>query len=310
MRSLFRFLVSSSFFLGLLFFLPLTSLKYQLLDEDFVVSKFRQADVYPQVERGLREAFRYTVITQLPNQSINVEKLTVGERKEIERQISETASVITADKIQDATENNIVKILGFINGKNPKLTLYLPLRKWGLPLSLDADQLELFSENSDVEEIIDAGILPVKKEQIDKFFYYSTGLHNVWWIMLALLVILIVLHYFLSTSPSKTRSVAKLLIFSGGVGLGFSAVLNTLSKQLLASLPYFRGFVQILIAALLPPLTSEIIKLWIIISSTATMIGFVTISVNYLYFKRKENIEKFRQKNQGTPTPKPLAPQP
>src|SRR4030066_2540465 len=123
MRSILRFFVSLFICFDFIIFLFLTTIKFQVLKPDFLVSSLNQPGIYENTEKALRLSLKKILVTNLANQGLNFGKLTVGERVQLDKKIQEITDLISKEKIKDFSENNIDRILAYLNGDNKKLFL-------------------------------------------------------------------------------------------------------------------------------------------------------------------------------------------
>lgn len=245
------------------------------------------------MERALRLATKEALEKEYESQVGDLEMLTVGERVTLNKEIEGVTKLITADKIQDFTENNITRTASFINGQSDKLLLYFPVDKWGLPKSITSEKpFTLLSEETDLSMLIEfsEGRLPIKLSQIDWVQNLGETLKISWMISLITIPVLLIVHYLLSKGGLKIRATAKLLVTLGTVAIGLGGVLVFLNRNLTRGVYFWKQATQILAGAIIPPIISEIIKLWLGIGFGLLFLGLIIIGIVTLSKKRKGNI--------------------
>ena len=244
LRKLFRFFLSTLFIFIFLLFLGLTAVRFRLLNENYWNSALEQADIYAVLEGKFQDTISQMLTEMNSQELIQVRQaydsgqLTEEERKEAGKlftmidAIESLEDTLGAKEIQNLIEQNISRIVGFLNGKTDKLALYVPLSELGLPPALLANPpLSLMSSDTDVEILISGLSSPDEAakavEQLAKIQGIVKLLPVVLIGLFVLSTLLLVGHHFLGIGKLKQiRGTGGLLFISGlsAVGIGIGAV--------------------------------------------------------------------------------------
>lgn len=291
MRSFLRFVVSILILVSFLIFLLITTIRFQLLNPEFLVRALGKPGVYEHTEKALKLTIKNTLRKQYEEESdIELEELTVGERARIDKEIEKITDIITSERLQDFAENNIVQILSFVNGKKEKLVLYLPFKQWGLPREIKSQEpFVLFSEETDVEKLIDTVLAEPQKTKGQLSTVQDIGeiIKIIWPISAGVIFVLLLIHYLLNTGPKKVKATASLLIKIGILTTGLSLLLKAVGDSLAKGSSYWRESAQIFVGAVLPPLISGVVKMWFLISLVLVFSGIAILVVNRVAEKRR-----------------------
>ncbi len=132
--------------------------------------------------------------------------------------------LLTESRFRELIETNIDRLLGYLNGKDKELILFLPVKEWNLPVAaFGQPAMARFTAQTPVEDVFQ--ILGMKPDQakssIDGLGQVKTvlGYLIVVWIVLLLLVVGVgVGHYFLGGGlGDRVGGTAWLLMISGFV---------------------------------------------------------------------------------------------
>src|SRR3989344_502354 len=180
--------LSSRIFLSILFipilgiFLVLTSVKFQLLNYNFVTQSFKKHDSYSKVPILLNSS------------------IAEGEDdldKEEKQGLEEVVKIITPEFAESIVERNLKEIANFVDGKSDDIVLYFPLQK-----------PETFSLSNLGGDRV--------KSQMKQARNTSSYLLLVWAIILFLLISLLFMHYKLGGNK-KLKGTGILLIICGSI---------------------------------------------------------------------------------------------
>lgn len=292
MRLLGKISLGLSLVLSFLVLLVLITSRYQLLDENFWITSLREGKVYDKLDTVLVNSNK-SILGDLPTSKIE----------------AEIPSLFSSSFIQDFTERNISHVLGFINNKVSIPTIYFPSshipKELRSTLGIDSDEIPLTKLTSALGQNTPIG------EDVFLQMRALGGIINTSFIVgLITVLIHIVLLYFIEENDKKLKSLGISLIISGIAGLLFSLLINIQSNTISADLTLpSKEPVQIILGTLMPPLTANIIKIWIIVSVITIFLGIGT-----LFLKKKAiNFPKLKKNsspnNITVPTPQvPLTP--
>lgn len=249
-------------FLTLLFSL---SIKFQLLNADYILKSFRDSDVYPKLTTAIKKAI--TEQTEKEGGSISETEFIV--------------EIVNENLLRDFIEKNLPEVIGFMNGKIPDPTVYLPIST--LPSSLIPKNLAI-KEYTKLSEI--PSYFPGMSEGFDADPTFGaigkTGFvaSQVFLTILIILLILTIMIYRLTTPGEKFKHLGITLIFSSILALllsGFITIARVILSQDLL-LPD-KEAIQMLIGTLLPPLISGMTNLWVVISLATLLAGIVLLFI-------------------------------
>lgn len=309
MKSFFRFIAGTLTSFSFVFLLLLTTVRFQLLNPQFLISALDKPEVYRQTQRALRMVLKDSLESEFSNQGLDINNLTVGERKILNKQISEITDLITTDKIQDFTEKNIVHVLSYINGQSEKLTLYIPIEKWGFPISpTDEETLTLLNENTDVEKLIETDKkFPVTKQQVRRLHNIQKEIYQAWEMTIIAFLAFLIIRFSLGKKSLKARSLGKLLIMLGGSTLATSAISKIAGENIINNVSRYKHPVQILLGAIATPIVAEIVKLWLFVGAGMIVLGIIIIFVSNKF--KKDKNPKVSKTKKSSPTPQDMVPQ-
>ena len=156
MRKFIKFLVATISLFLFISFLILTSVRFQILNSDFLINTLRKGEIYEQSTKALKLTLQSNLRQRAEEASgKKLKDFTVGERSILEKQIGLIVDKVTTERVQDITENNIVAFTSYINGVEEGMYLYLPFNSWDLPSQFfPEDELANFGERTDVDFLL------------------------------------------------------------------------------------------------------------------------------------------------------------
>ena len=231
MRKLSRYLVAILFQFVFASFLILVTLRFQILNPDFLLTSFKNADIYKQSVLVFKEYLGGTVETEL--QAAGLDELPIEQQKLLQDEILKITSEIDESEVQDMVETNIIRFFGFINNERGDVLLYFPIHNWGLPsLITSQEPLSMLSENTPFEQVMSVENAANTKQQLMNIRDYALLLKKVWYVPLFLVILLLVVHFLLSKPPQRIKPTAWLLVISGVYTLLMCGVLYVASNEL------------------------------------------------------------------------------
>jgi hypothetical protein len=292
MRKFLRFIVATIFQFTFISFLLLTTVRLQLLDPKFFITTFRQANIYGQIEKEIQPVLKDKLQEELEKEGANLAPLTPSQRKMLEEEFDEAIELITAEKIQDLIETNTSRFLGFLNGHEKELLLYLPIRKWGFSeLILSSIPFSNLSEETDIEVLISSEKERQEvKEKLTEIRNVVKQVKDAWIISGAVMTSLLIVHYFLSKSPGKIKPTAWLITVAGVSTAVYSGLLFVLSREIASRISYWNQPPQIIITSIIPHLISGVIELWLSIAAASIITGALVLHLTSFILKRRARI--------------------
>ncbi len=285
MKKFLRFIAAVLAFEVFLAFLLVTTIRFQILSTNFWIENLRKEGVYGQVGKALKVSLRQQLRKNYEEETgVGLESLTVRERSRLEEEINKITNIITTERLQDFSENNIVQILAFVNGQEEKLYLYLPLSKWELPsIYLQRIPPNLFTERTEVNELIDnlGGDVGNTKELLANIGGLGLIVNKIWIYLTVAIFVLLFLYYLLGSILERVKSLGILLIKISIFSLALSGFLKVISNYFASGSFYWREATQIFVGAIAPTIISDIIKLWLIISTGVLLVGVFAVVLHY-----------------------------
>lgn len=269
MRVLGKILLTILFIPLFFLFLISTTLRFQILNQNFWLNTLQQEGVYENIEVALKEGF----MQKAQEESVSTQESLL------------VSSLITADNIKVFLEENIVNITQFLNGTTQELLVYLPLER--LPPQLTRT-INLESNEVPIEELTTLLGNSQALNQVPLGLLSDLGLYLTiaWLIIITILVSLTALIYKLVkggqrlTFPGLTFALSGLLTL---VVVAFGSVVRKeMAKDLLQGEP-----AEILLGTIAPPALSQILQLWMYIGAGFLFFGFLAF-----FFKKPKTVKK------------------
>lgn len=200
-------------------FLLMGALKFRVLSPEFFKTALAKGDIYKQL---------HNQVTKL---RIDLEKSLrkeTGGRALPPQVIRELAPLLSIDKtlneerFKDLIETNIDRLFSYLNSKNEKLILYLPVTEWKLPISaFGQPELSKLTAQTPVEKALPAfGLKPEQVtstiEVLSQVKTFVGFVPTAWFILFALVLGIGIAHFFLGTGlADKIKGTAGLALTSG-----------------------------------------------------------------------------------------------
>jgi hypothetical protein len=305
MKAFFLRFSSSLLILLILSFVFLTTIYFQLINPNFLLNTLEKANAYEKTQLALRYATQNQIEKEIAEQGIDIEKLSVGERQLLEQQAAEITKIITVERLQEFTESNIQMVADFLNGRNEKLLLYMPLEEWGIQENTsDPNGVKLFSRQTDVENLlIENPNTIITKARLNLFYNVANKLQGFWFTTAIVIFVLLIINFTLSSKEFKLQSTANIFLVSGGVVIVLSMLLKYIGENLVRSSPYIRDPSKIIIGALIPTFVNEITKLWVAMGLGLFLSGLLIHLIITIISRRRKTLDAKKQpKSQFEPT--------
>jgi hypothetical protein len=218
----------------------MTSIKFQLLNESFVLGSFRNHNVYEKIPGFLESA--------LEEQSEDLDE------EELEG-YSGIAKQFTPVVAQEIVETNIKEILSFMTGKSDEIIVFFPARKLGIQLDKDmGDRIPLTT------------IAPnFPKKHLEYMSNVGKWVTIGWVMAITLCAVLLLLHYQLGRKK-KTKATAILLMFSSLTIIIFGLIAHFFFIQITHDLAESKEPSQRIISILSSSSLPDMINTWMVIS--------------------------------------------
>lgn len=302
MRRFSRILVAILFQFSFAALLLLTTIRFQILDPNFLITSFRDAGVYRQSVEIFREYLGDTISVEL--RDAGLDKLPIEQQQRLENEILELTSAVEENEVQDLIETNIYRLFAYMNGETGDIILYFPIHNWGLPdLITSQEPFSILSEKTSLETVMGLEGARDAREQLSEVREYIKLLRIVWFIPLILSILLLLIHYLLSISPQRIKPTAWILIISGIYTLLMCGTAYVGSNEFVNRMASYGEPVLLMMGAIIPYLFILIINLWAKIAGGLIFIGVLILIVQLVVTKRGER----KQKKLENLTPEPIA---
>lgn len=291
MKDLLKFLFSTIFVLSSVFLVLSLTIKYKILNSEYLIDTLDRPGIYEDIARSFRESLKTEFIKSFEeDEKRSVDQLSVGEKAQLNEQINEVVAFITAEIIKDFTQQNIVYITSFINGQSEKLYLYIPLKKWGASDEVFTEsELLLLTEQTDIQEILpeQGPNNVITKDHVRMLKVFGKNLDLGLRIATGLLLLSIFSYSFLFEKAKKLVKIAWLFVTSGFIIILMAGILKILSDSFLRSMLYWKSPLRIAVSAVVPPFAYDIVSLWFFIGGGLSLFGLVILAVRSLSSRKK-----------------------
>ncbi|MFZ2201963.1 MAG: hypothetical protein WAV56_01050 [Microgenomates group bacterium] len=206
---------------------------------------------------------------------------------------------LTADRFKELIETNIDRLLGYFNGKDGELVLYLPVKEWDLPVAaLGQPALAKLTGQTPVENALP--LLGMKPEQIKPIMEGLGQIKTILGYLTLVWIILLLLtagigagHYFLGVGlADRIGGTAWLVMISGFVakviGVGAGGIFELIASS---SKPPMEPW----IAELGRSLVGQFFNLGATIGLVTGIVGLAAI-VAVIYFAKQGRIKEEKEK--------------
>jgi hypothetical protein len=237
-----------------LFSISLT-LKFLVLNPNFWKKTFNDNQIYSQLSTAIKNNLDSQVIAGGGSKS-DAAPLT---------------DLVTPDNLKDFINNNIDNLLGFINGKNKEIVVYIPVQK--IPSSLLPTGIDGISEQMTLSNLLTEfniqGVTVTQIEQVKIIGTVST------YIFVLSVILMILILFALNFSG--------LTILLGGLFVGIGAIIIVFFKNAITlGLSGEQSLPAMILRIISPPVLHQIHNLWFSESLIMFAIGA------FLFFVKKQ----------------------
>jgi hypothetical protein len=298
MRKFGRYIVAILFQFSFAALLLLITIRFQILNPDFLISSLRSAGAYEQSVTLFKEYLGNTVKEEL--KAAGLDELPIEQRQLLENEIMELTSAIEADEVQDLVETNIYRFYSYMNSEAGDIVLYFPIQTWGLPeLITSQEPYSQLTENTTLDSVMGIESANDARTQLSQTKEYIKLVRSFWFIPLILSVLLLIFNYLLSTSPGKVKSSAWLLIVSGIYTLLMCGTAYVGSNEFVERMATYGEPILLMMGTIVPHLIISIIYLWMKIAFGMIVAGVAILIFELVRTKSNEN----KKKEMENPTP-------
>lgn len=301
MKKFTRYIVAILFQFSFAALLLLITIRFQILNPDFLITSLRNAGAYRQSVELFKEYLGDTVAQEL--RAAGLDKLPIQQQQILEDQITGLTSAIEEKEVQDLAETNIHRFYSYINGETNEIVLYFPVHTWGLPdLITSQEPYSLLTENTPLETVMGVENAENAKVNLLQTREYVKIIKVVWFIPLVLSILLLLVNYLLSDSPGRLKSTAWLIVVSGIYTLLMSGTAYVGSNEFVDQTVSYGEPILLIMGTIIPFLFLLIINLWAKIAGVMIFTGVIILIVQLAITKRNERKKKERQNPAVLPT--------
>ena len=259
----------------------LTTITFLFLKPDFYIKSLAKPGVYTNIQKGLKTSARDSLREQFSEQGAAYGDLSVGQRQLVDEQIDKILSPINEANIRNFSEKNIVNFFDYVNGKNNRLIIYLPLDKWGLSSeaikhlpdylkTTNIDILKISEENPEVK---------INKDQIIAIYNLGSKIKFYWEITLVLSLFLFSIHLFLGNSQFRFIKTGRLVTGGGIVILFLAWVIKIFQNTFGQNIAVRSEATDILAGTILSALLENVYRLWIVSAVILIILGLLMFNI-------------------------------
>ena len=202
MKDILRHATGVIFLFFLLSFLFVSAVKFQVLRAGFWSESVRSSGIYNKVDQSV------ALLQSQLNQS------GLGRQYQLDKSI-------TSQRVQQTAEENIRRIVDYLDSKSAELVLYLPINEWGLPAQF-INQTNFRNLTAQTKLSTALGSLGMKTDQVKQIEVslaqiqkYLSLLTAVWLGLLAITVAIGWLYFRLGLGLARIKEIGFLLTLSG-----------------------------------------------------------------------------------------------
>ena len=190
MRKFGRYIVAMLFQFSFAALLLLITIRFQILNPNFLISSLRGAGAYEQSVALFKEYLGNTVEEEL--RAAGLDKLPIEQQQLLENEIMELTSAIEANEVQDLVETNIFRFYSYMNSETGDIILYFPIKTWGLPeLITSQEPYSQLTENTTLDSVMGLESANDVRVQLSQTRDYIKLVRSLWFIPLIFSVLLL-----------------------------------------------------------------------------------------------------------------------
>src|SRR4030042_3243934 len=281
MRTFFKTIIAFFGIISLIILVFLSAITFLFLNPNFYIKSLSKPGIYKNIEKGLKASARDTLKLQLTGETIEYDKLSVGERSAIDSQIEKFIAPVNENNIKDITENNVTLLLNYINGKNERLIIYLPLSKWNLPgetLQKIPDYLK--SDNLDILKIKEENPdLNINTDSIITLKGIGLRIRTLWIGALAITILLFLFHLALGDSKFRFVKTGRVITGGGIIILFLSWVIRIFQNTFGQNIASRSQASDILAGTILSALLENVVTLFLGCAIFLILFGFIMFNI-------------------------------
>ena len=252
MKTLVKIVLNILFVIVFLFFSISLILKFQILDANFWKKTFTANGTYLAISVAIKD----NLVSQV---------VAGGGSK---NDATPLTNLVTPDILKDFIENNVDNLLGFINGKNKEIIVYIPIEK--IPKTLLAGGTNGISEYMPLSELLtEFNVQGISASQIEQIKVIGIVTNYVF-VISGVIVVLILF----------ALNFSGLTILLGGISIGAGALVIVFFRNAVVhGLAGEQNLVAMILKIVSPPVLQQVIKFWTCESLVIILIGIVVTVV-------------------------------
>lgn len=275
----FRFIVGFLFTITSIFVVLLTTLNFQITQENFWLTVFSGPKVYGTAQKSITIGLQdYALSMYAQQKKTSVDQLTQTDRNIVQNQVKAITEKLTPTRLQMFSEENIKRILGFVNGSLDELILYTPFEEWGL---VAEGQTDTIPSEVNVLTILTQTNNTDLASHIASLHGGSRKIRVLWVVALAAAGVLFI--FYLSLNSPKNRLIALTQIT---IPPAIFILLMSFVLKMLVGLSAYQATnpnpLMTFFTILLPLISYEITKLWLSIGSCMALFGLSALALQSL----------------------------
>ena len=295
MKNLLKLATGAMIIISYLFLLLSATLSVQYLSAGFLISNFNKGSTYTYIEKALKIAAGDAIRNQAASQGVDFEKLTTGERAEIEKIIDNLTEPLNRENIRDFTEKNIVNFENFLNIPGYDLVVYVPISKLKINEQVYANLPDyLKSDSVNINNLYTEGVVNGSMGNLLKLNGMGRYIKLAAAFLLTLLVVSFLLNLKLQGGLINFDRSASYLMLSGFLTLSLAWLLKVISNTAGEGLELKKNSTEILVGSVVPVLFTETIKLWVVVGSTLILSSYFFSYAFKNYYNNKLKSTKNR----------------
>lgn len=289
MRKFIQLLIAFAFHFFFVLFLLLTTVRFQLLNPEFITSKISNTPAYVQLEQEIKNEVKSSVEKEFEKDTLGPADLPFDQRERLKEQIYKVIDSLESKDVQEAVETNITRFYSFLNGESNTIFLYLPVQRWGLPKEVTANTpLSQFSEETDIYTLISSEEEKQKLSSTLQQVQYYVGLsREAWFLSIIIALMLLSIHFLMSRSPGKFKPTSKLMFITGLLTMINSGLMYVSSNQIESKLSTTNELARIITGSIIPLIIQDIARLWLYIGIGLAVPGLLIFLISHFAPKRK-----------------------
>ena len=272
MKFVFKLILTILFIPLFLILLIGVTVRFQLLVPSFWENTFSASSTYSKLSISVNKNLESRVVAE-GGKASDVKILT---------------DLITPGNLKDTVDKNIDNVLQYANGKVNEIIIYIPVNK--IPGSLLSKNFDKVTEQMSLTELLkEFNIHDISPVQIQMISRVGIG---AWFFLVIICLISALLLYllYLLIGPGKRIIAPGVALILAGVMASFATFSGTIvlinwAKDLVGS----SNLGDSIIGIVVPPVIQGVLRTWLLLASTAIVLGVVLLFLRKPYNKSNKS---------------------